>query len=185
MFKTILDLLAHKQIKFEEGQIKLLEQNVVIFPFENLLSIQKLLEKKHGSYGLYLTSKDLGKKWIKNLFDTYNMDTIEEQARWGENVFTLAGMGKMKVLNWDSKKTTMRYRSYDSVTAQQYGSVGRPVCHIPRGWFAGASCVFFNKDVDAVEEKCLAKGDEYCEFIIKPKKNFDFKNRLVKTQLKK
>jgi len=79
----------------------------------------------------------------------------------------------------------MVYRVNNSKLAKLYGNIGKPVDHIPRGWFAGAACVFFGKDVDAVETKCIAKGDEYCEFIIKPKNRFDFNNDLVKSQLKK
>lgn len=184
MYGTVAKLLAHRQISFEEGSVKLLKQNVAIFPFENLYTVQKLLEESGKINELYLSAKELGKKWIRALFKAYKMSKIEEQARWGEKVFTLAGMGKMKVAHWDLKKTTMIYQILDSVTAKYYGKVGRPVCHIPRGWFAGAACVFFEKDVDAVETKCVSKGDRYCEFIIKPKADFDFKDKPVKTQLK-
>ena len=90
----------------------------------------------------------------------------------------------VKVLKWNVEDSTMVYRIYDSITAHQYGKIGRCVCHIPRGWFAGAACVFFKGDVDAVETKCQSKGDAFCEFIIKPKNKFDFKNKEVKNQLK-
>lgn len=184
MFEIVAQLLLHKQLRFEEGNIKLLEQNVVIFPFENLFSIQKILEDSKKTYELYLSSKELGKDWIKNLLKSYKMDTIKAQSEWGEKVFTLAGMGKMKVIKWDTKKSLMIYRAYDSIMAKYYGNTGHCVCHIPRGWFAGASCVFFKKDVDAVEIKCLSKGDDFCEFLIKPKNSFNFKDKEIKKQLK-
>ncbi|MBI3412545.1 MAG: hypothetical protein HY051_00500 [Candidatus Aenigmarchaeota archaeon] len=173
MFKIVMDLLAHKQLQFEEGSIKLLGQNVVIFPFDNLFSIQKIIEDGNKTQELYLASKELGKNWIKNLFKFYKMDTIQEQAHWGERVFTLAGMGKMKVVTWNTKDSTTIYRAYESTTAKYYGNVDRPVCHIPRGWFAGASSTFFNKDLDGMEVKCMSKGDKYCEFFIGPKELVD------------
>lgn len=184
MFEVVAQLLLHKQLKFEEGNIILLGQNVIIFPYENLFSIQKIIENSGKTYDLYLSSKELGKTWIKNLLRAYKMEAIKEQANWGEKVFTLAGLGKMKVLKLDVKDSTMIYRIYDSITAHHYGKTGRCVCHIPRGWFAGASCVFFKKNVDAVETKCLSKGDGYCEFIVKPKRNFDLKDKETRQQLK-
>jgi len=184
MFKAVLDLLAHKQLTFEDGSIKLLEQNVVMFPFENLYRIQKIIEKSNRINELYLSAKELGNNWIESLFRVYKMDTIEEQANWGEKVFSLAGMGKMRVVKWNVKDSTMVYRSFDSVIAKYYGKVGHAVCHIPRGWFAGASCVFFKKDVDAVEVDCLARGNKFCEFVVKPKCKFDFNNSLVRKQLR-
>lgn len=183
MFEIVAKLMLHKQLKFEEGSIKLLEQNVVIFPFENLFSIQKMIENSDKTYEMYLSSKELGKNWIRNLFKAYKMETIKEQAEWGEKVFTLAGMGKMKVVKWNVENSVMIYRIEKSLTAQYYGNIGHAVCHIPRGWFAGASCIFFNKDVDAVETECLSKGGKYCEFLVQPKEKFDFKNEEVCQQL--
>lgn len=185
MFKLIANLLMHKQLNFEEGSIQLLKQNVAIFPFTNLFAIQKIIEKSGKTNELYVASKELGEEWIRTLFKEYKMKTIKEQAEWGHNVFTLAGMGKMDVTDWDVKTKKMIYRVDDSIMARYYGNVGRPVDIIPRGWFAGASCVFFQTDVDAVEVKCKSKGDDYCEFIVQPKEKFDFNDPLVSSQLKK
>lgn len=184
MYKVILDLISHGHLKFEEGEINLLKQNVIIFPFENIFLIQKLLEKPDKTYDLYLASKKLGKDWITALFKEYKLQTIEEQAKWGENVFTLAGFGKMKVVSWDVNKKTMVYRVHNSITAKYFGKTKHPVCHIPRGWFAGAASVFFKQDVDAVETSCMSLGSEYCEFLIKPKGTFNFKEKEVRRQLK-
>lgn len=184
MFKIVANLLMHKQLNFEEGSIQLLKQNVAIFPFTNLYYIQKIIEDSGKTQELYLAAKELGKEWIKNLFKEYEMKTIREQAEWGHNVFTLAGMGKMKVTNWDVQTKQMIYRVDDSVMAKYYGRVGRAVDIIPRGWFAGASCVFFQTDVDAVEFKCKSKGDDYCEVITQPKDKFDFNDPVVNVQLR-
>lgn len=184
MFKIVANLLMHKQLNFEEGSIQLLKQNVAIFPFSNLFTIQKIIEKLDKTYDLYLTSKELGQEWIKNLFKEYDMMTIKEQVEWGHNVFTLAGMGKMNVTSWDVQTKQMVYRIDQSIMAKYYGNIGRAVDVIPRGWFAGASSVFFQTDVDAVEFKCKSMGDDYCEFIVQPKEKFDFSNPVVSTQLK-
>lgn len=183
MLEIVSKLLLHKQLEFEKGSIKLLNQNVVILPLYNLCQLQRSLEKHGEIKELYLSSKELGKEWISSLFQTYKMTTIAEQARWGENVFTLAGHGEMKVKEWDTEKKLMIYQIFNSNIAKIYGKTQNAVDHIPRGWFAGASTVFFKTDVDAVEIKCMAKGDQYCEFLVQPKVNFDWKDKVVTEQL--
>ncbi len=164
MFDVVAKLMFHKQLAFEEGSIKLLNQNVVIFPIVNLFDIQVAMEEVGRENKLYDSSKKLGKLWIEEIFKAYAMNTIEEQVRWGETVVTLAGFGKMKVVNWDVDKKEMIYQLHDSSLAKLYGKVGRCVDHVPRGWYAGASSAFFHDDIDCVELKCIAKDDPYCEF---------------------
>lgn len=183
MYELITKLLLHGQLKFEEGSISLLGQDGVMVPVSNICDMQKIIEECKKGYEIYVSAKKLGQEWIRNVLMSYKMDTIDEQVKWGENVFTLAGFGKMRVKNWNVNEKTMIYNVLDSTMAKFYGNVGRCVDHIPRGWFAGASTVFFKSDVDCVETMCLAKGDEYCEFLIKPRDKFDFTNPLVKAQL--
>jgi predicted hydrocarbon binding protein len=54
-----------------------------------------------------------------------------------------------------------------------------------RGALAGGAGIIYGKDIlDAVETKCLAKGDPYCEFLVKPRKEFlKTKNEEFKKQL--
>lgn len=179
MFKLVAKLMLHKQLVFEAGSVKLLGQNVVIMPLSNLFDILKLLDKLHKEHEVYLTAKKLGKEWITNLLKAYKMDTIKDQTKWGENVFTLAGFGKMQVASWDVETKEMIYRVYDSTLAKMYGKIGKAVDNIPRGWFAGASSVFFKTDIDCAEVKCLSKGDDFCEFLTAPKETLR-KLKLIK-----
>jgi len=183
MFKVILELLAHKQFRLEEGYITLFDQYGLMIPVITLVEIQKILEKNGKENILYYGAKRSGSEWIKRIFKLYKMDTIEDQVNWGEKTFTLSGNGKMKVVEWDIKKCKMIYRVYESAISKIYGKTNHPVDQIPRGWFAGASCVFFNKDVDAVETKCLAMGDDFCEFLVQPRNKFDLKIKYIKKQL--
>jgi len=41
MLKTIAKLLAHRQLKFEEGYITLFEQNGLMLPVSTVVEIQK------------------------------------------------------------------------------------------------------------------------------------------------
>ena len=48
------------------------------------------------------------------------------------------------------------------------GKKDRPVSHLIRGGLAGVFKEAYGRDFRVREVKCIAKGDEYCEFIIEP-----------------
>ncbi|HIH98147.1 MAG TPA: hypothetical protein HA346_03970 [Thermoplasmata archaeon] len=41
-----------------------------------------------------------------------------------------------------------------------------PVCHYMAGLMAGIYAAYIGKPCESKETKCVAKGDEYCEFVI-------------------
>ncbi len=57
---------------------------------------------------------------------------------------------------------------YDSFEAESYlkreGKTEKPVCHFLRGVLAGIISEVNGEKYKAVEKKCKAMGDEYCEF---------------------
>ncbi len=105
------------------------------------------------------------------------------------NFADLGGWGKMTCASSQIRKGRAVYIVKDgamaSVYLRDYGKSKYPVCHVLRGAMAaGASAIHGKLDIDAVETKCLAKGDPYCEFLIKPRKEFlKTENKEYKKQL--
>ncbi|MCL5066987.1 MAG: 4-vinyl reductase, partial [Thaumarchaeota archaeon] len=60
-------------------------------------------------------------------------------------------------------------RIEDCFFATSAGKTGKPECFLMAGIIAGASQILLQKKFSCVEEKCLCKGDEYCEFKLKEK----------------
>ena len=60
-------------------------------------------------------------------------------------------------------------RLEDSFFATSVGKTGNTECFLMAGIIAGASQVLLQKKFSCIEEKCLCKGDEYCEFKLKEK----------------
>jgi len=58
-------------------------------------------------------------------------------------------------------------RLEDSFFATSIGRTGKAECYLMAGIVAGASQVLLGKQFVCVEEKCLCKGDPYCEFKLK------------------
>ena len=59
-------------------------------------------------------------------------------------------------------------RIYDSFECELGLESGGPYSHLIRGMLAGVLTVIFNRRMRAEERKCIASGDPYCEFTIKP-----------------
>lgn len=59
-------------------------------------------------------------------------------------------------------------RLENSFFASAVGSTGKTECYLIAGIIAGANQILFNRKFTCAEEKCLSKGDPYCEFRLKP-----------------
>ena len=67
--------------------------------------------------------------------------------------------------------------------AEVYGPSKEPIDDIVRGFIAGGASLLFSKDVEAVETKCISKGDRFCEIVVQSKEKFDLSKKLIKNQL--
>ena len=62
---------------------------------------------------------------------------------------------------------------YDSVVAKTLGEVGKPVCFIYAGMFAGALTALSRKALAGIEIQCYAVGASYCRFIVGSEKRLN------------
>jgi len=76
------------------------------------------------------------------------------------------GWGKIcfKGLAVEKGKVKGRIVVEGSFEAKGYGKSTIPVCHFLRGYLAGVLSTILATRVEILETKCLAKGDDYCEF---------------------
>lgn len=56
------------------------------------------------------------------------------------------------------------FRLDDCFTCSEMENIGKPVCYFEAGFSAGAVSTISKQDMDAVEVRCNALGDNYCEF---------------------
>jgi predicted hydrocarbon binding protein len=81
------------------------------------------------------------------------------------------GMGSFEVpllkslISGLRSETVIRVRQ--SFFAAAVGDTGKAECHIFRGMMAGAAGALLGREFACVEERCLSKGDGYCEFSLK------------------
>lgn len=180
--ETLANLMLHKQLRFEEGKIILLDQRVAMLPLYNIVELQKTLEAKGLENTLYYTNKNFGKDWTRKIYESYKMS--ENQIfQWGINSVTVAGWGTVKLIEKQAENR-IKFNLIDSGMAFYYGKSDKPIDHIFRGMIAGAMSATYKKDLDAVETKCKAQGHSMCEFIVQPSEKF-INDPSAQAQLKK
>ena len=115
------------------------------------------------------------KKWFKQEFgyDSINQQSLPHvlEAWWWS--FTSQGWGNWDVNLSEQKNGFLFINIFDSAVARTLGDVGKPVCHIYAGLFAGFFSNLVNKELDCIEIHCYAMGETYCKFLLGTKETID------------
>ena len=78
----------------------------------------------------------------------------------------IAGYGGWTLdLSFADKEITM-IEIRNSAVARSMKMVGRPVCHMYAGLFAGAFSFFHRKELQSIEVQCYAMGNDVCKFLV-------------------
>jgi len=79
-----------------------------------------------------------------------------------------AGWGVETLEEFDYEASTARVRVANCAECAFYGHSSNPQSQFVRGTYSGVFQRLFEKPVTAKEVSCIAKGDAYCEFEVKP-----------------
>lgn len=174
MLKIFADLLMHGEIKIERGSFVVLGQRLLMSPMPFFLELTKnVLNDPKKSIELYeLCKKALVHNFSVPLAKKYGLTglkLVDTLQKFGE----IGGWGEIDMLDYDetNKRAIVRINN-TPIGSYLRNTNSKPVDHIVRGFMAGSASGVFNKDMDYVEVKCVAKGDPYCEFIAKEKAEF-------------
>jgi len=184
VFDFFKKLLMSRQLTFERGQIKVANEISIMVHGPALVNLTDMLIRTLGRDGIkyiYNSSKESGKILAKAFQNKYGMKGMK-LASLIKDLTEMAGWGKSKFINLDISKKTMIIVVTGSPFAQLTTFKNKKMCHMSRGFAAGAASVLFKTNVDCIETKCAADGSNFCEFIIQEKKNLKNK-KLVKQQL--
>ncbi len=83
-------------------------------------------------------------------------------------VYQAGGWGRVKLVRYNPYSMEIVLRLYNSIECKIFRGSGRPASQFIRGHISGLLTKILGKDVRAVETKCIAKGDLYCEFSVEP-----------------
>lgn len=87
--------------------------------------------------------------------------------------FITQGWGNWEVDLSDQKNGFMFINIFDSAVARTLGDVGKPVCHLYAGLFAGFFSKLIRRELGCIEIQCYSMGETYCKFLLGRKDRID------------
>jgi len=193
--RMIKKVLGFKSMKHKNGNFLLWNIPCSIVPIFAFSYIQRLLEKKYNKreaatilYSLGVLQTKVGFDLISDRFGyakTYKnkvelLKFITEQA-------ATVGNGSYKWTRIDLKNKLFIVRSkcpHCKSYRRFFGMQKNPVNPFIRGECATMIKKAFEIDnCFCIEKRCVATGDKFCEFVVRPFKDFNKKDNLVKNQL--
>ncbi|MFZ5955864.1 MAG: V4R domain-containing protein [Nanoarchaeota archaeon] len=175
-------LLFVKQFDMINGKIEILGNKYIMLDSANLLVLQNIDKTK-----MYQAAKDISKKNMKEFVEhaevykgikTQELQNIAELAKkigktdegmikTLQMIFEIYGLGKLEIIELDNENHRASLKIIDSTLALaqlETAKTKSPVCTLTAGILAGIFTYIFNKNVECVEIKCMAKGDDNCQF---------------------
>lgn len=150
----------------EDGTVSINNVEYLITPLETFTLLFKELEKSLAIEEYCEFMKNFGRLVgleVTNLFRSkYGLEG-DELLKRSFNYLTIRGWGKLikKEGNLESGKMKL---SFFSTLAHNYGESGHKVCVVGEGVFPGILEVVTGRMWTCEETKCIAMGDELCEF---------------------
>lgn len=117
---------------------------------------------------LYLQGFDMGLNAFQRGHRKIAGRKTERLIKLFEELFKQSGFGVMKVEEIDLERKEATIKIYDLFECELFKGSNKCESHLMRGLLAGWFSQLFKTKVVAIEVKCIAKGDPYCLFKIKP-----------------
>jgi diguanylate cyclase (GGDEF)-like protein len=81
-----------------------------------------------------------------------------------EELFRSLNLGRLELVDVGDRRMVIDL--HECAACWGVPNVGRVVCHFEAGLVAGALETIFNRGIHLEEEKCCAKGDAFCRFVL-------------------
>jgi predicted hydrocarbon binding protein len=166
-------LLLARQASIDEGEITILTKNFYMQPLYELIILQERIKKEFGKKGLKLIY-ETGKVGFNDLLrriEKFTSKKEELQSLW-LSVFKICGIGNLEIIEIDREKFKAILQTNKNPFAREYlkeyGKQKEGVDYLTAGIIAGFFSRFFEKEVECEEKSCIAKGNVYCSFVVKP-----------------
>jgi len=132
-------------------------------------AIEGILKPSGAAVLHYNAGKAVGKRIAESLREMFGVEGIDLILAVTQAVQT-TGWGIVEARDVDLKRGLETIIIRECFEALAWRKKPYKACHWSRGYIAGTASVTFGRPVEVVEVKCLATGDEYCEFRVRPEK---------------
>jgi predicted hydrocarbon binding protein len=161
-------------VSIEKGLVVIAGERSILIPpsFITLLQDRVMQEKGEAWRKIFYRA---GEKAMENLAPTYKLlmliprnsaskkKLIEELVE----IWSWMSCGRPEVTKIDLKSNHFIFRVYGSTIAKQYLGRGEMMCDYLAGMVAGGLGSMIGESLKCREVKCIANGDEFCEFELK------------------
>lgn len=140
----------------------------IIFDVEVLSSMFEELKRQWGSAGeafIFYLGYMGGKRYVKQVMEKYKELTKRQLGIMLRDMGQAYGWAIFELKEEDDKIIIKAHELFECISPQL--AKKKPNSQFFRGFISGVASTLLEKDMIAEEVKCIAKGDEYCEFIIK------------------
>ncbi len=184
----VADLDLRKMLEFhpESGEIKLGNERMLLFRQDAFAALRRLLYHQLGDHLARAILTQFGHRCGQGDFEvlskSYDWDTDADRLGSGPVLHSWEGIvhSTPEVMEFDLEAGTFFHRglwknSYEAqIHLSEFGVSETPVCHSLVGYAIGWCSAFLGRErLMGVETKCVARGDEICEIVIKPENEWD------------
>ncbi|QSF50216.1 MULTISPECIES: V4R domain-containing protein [unclassified Thermosynechococcus] len=153
------------------------DQRIALATEDFVIGLVEGLEEEVGPASALVMYK-IGEEWGKRdavVFKQHFEQEYQRELRKAALTFileawwwplTTLGWGNWEVDLTEQKNGFMFINIFDSVVARTLGDVGKPVCYIYAGLFAGFFTGLIQKPLSCIELQCYAMGETYCKFLV-------------------
>ncbi|RLI06758.1 hypothetical protein DRO32_05130, partial [Candidatus Bathyarchaeota archaeon] len=166
-----LEELLSKLKLDEEGRLVLGDVRMVLTTRDFIVNLQKVAEDVLGPMGaatlLYRAGFLSGYHFAEAQARLFGLKGLDILDKYLELASLRGWWGGYEVIERSQEPLKVVVRFYHTI-AEEWGNVGRAVCHLWRGGLAGilkyvADSLGLEVEVRVQETACMAKGDPYCE----------------------
>jgi predicted hydrocarbon binding protein len=150
----------HFPLKLNSGETMILARKEV---FSDMF---KRLGEIFGTGGetiVYEEGEATGESDGRRLIEVFGRDLALQSIPELSNLYLTLGWGRPELVKFNAIPFSATIRLYDSFECSGQKST-KPHSYFIRGHMTGLINTLFQKQVNCVERKCSALGDEYCEF---------------------
>lgn len=150
--------------------LNVFNERAIIFLKRNYEGMIKEIRKQLGSAAktlLYLMGHNIGTNYYEKGGRIIVGKDLEKLIKLAIESSKQVGLGIIEIEEIKPEKLEATIKIYQSSECELFKGSNKCESHFIRGIIAGWISQLFKSKTEVIEEKCIAKGDPYCQFKIK------------------
>ncbi len=146
------------------------EKRVILLYTSSLRSLREVMMKSLGltAYPVLRTvGIGIGEEFFNTIYELYGELRPEEYVERAAELLESLGFGRIEVVENNASDGSVVIRIYDHYECMHVEEVtDKPASVLTRGILEGFFSLVWERKSRAIEKKCIARGDKYCEFTV-------------------